>query len=278
MTRTTLATIIAERLIGVKEVLKKAYENSENEIGHFFIDDLLPAEIAAQIATAFPPKDKMMLKKNLGEFKYVAAQMNQYDPLLEEIIYAFQDERVVNIVSEICGIPELVPDEYLYAGGISLMAENNFLHPHLDNSHDKNRDRWRVLNLLYYVTPDWDDSYGGHLEIWPGGLEEEQTTVHSRYNRLVVMATHQRSWHSVSPVSYSGERCCVSNYYFSDTPLTNEDKFHVTSFRARPGQRIRDFILTKDAQLRMTVRKFFKKGIKENPHVYKKGDTDRKEN
>ncbi len=84
------------------------------------------------------------------------------------------------------------------------------------------------------------------------------------------MATHQRSWHSVSPVVYPGSRCCVSNYYFSDSPLTKDDSFHVTSFRARPGQKLKDFLLTSDARLRMAIRKVFKKGIKENPHVYKK--------
>jgi hypothetical protein len=34
----------------------------------------------------------MKKRKDLREFKYVAAQMNQYDPILEETVYAFQDE------------------------------------------------------------------------------------------------------------------------------------------------------------------------------------------
>ena len=57
--------------------------------------------------------------------------MDRYNPLLEKVIYAFQDERIVRLVGEICGIKQLEPDAYLYAGGISLMAEKNFLNPHL---------------------------------------------------------------------------------------------------------------------------------------------------
>jgi Rps23 Pro-64 3,4-dihydroxylase Tpa1-like proline 4-hydroxylase len=265
-----IATLIFKRLQEKEEDLKDQFSNSREHIGYFYIDDLLPAELAHQISEVFPPKEEMVLKKSLREFKHVAAQMDKYDPLLEQVIYAFQDERIVKIVGEICGIEQLEPDEHLYAGGISLMAENNFLNPHLDNSHDKNRDKWRVLNLLYYVTPNWEDSYGGHLEIWPQGLNHDPITLHSRFNRLAVMATHQRSWHSVSPVKYAGERCCVSNYYFSDTSLTADDQFHVTSFRARPGQKVKDLILSFDSFLRMGIRKVFKKGIKENPHVYKK--------
>ncbi len=265
-----ISSIILNRLLEEKEELSQQFVKSKGEIGYFYIDNLLPLELVEQMSSVFPNKEEMVLKKSLREFKHVAAQMDQYNPLLEKVIYAFQDARIVELVGEICGIDQLEPDENLYAGGISLMAENNFLNPHLDNSHDKNRDKWRVLNLLYYVTPNWEDGYGGHLEIWPKGLKSDPVTIHSRFNRLAVMATHQKSWHSVSPVTFNGERCCVSNYYFSDTSLTPEDQFHVTSFRARPGQKVKDMILSFDSMLRMGIRKVFKKGVKENPHVYKK--------
>jgi len=45
---------------------------------------------------------------------------------------------------------------------------------------------------------------------------------------------------------------------------------HVTSFRGRPEQKLTDNILRLDAWLRMGIRRVFAKGIKENPHVYKK--------
>lgn len=84
------------------------------------------------------------------------------------------------------------------------------------------------------------------------------------------MVTHNRSLHSVSPVVYDGFRCCVSNYYFSKTPILESDTFHVTSFRGRPENKLTDAILRVDTFLRMSIRKIFKKGLKENPHVYKK--------
>lgn len=55
----------------------------------------------------------------------------------------------VKVVEEIAGLKEMIPDENLYSGGISLMAEGNFLNPHSDNSHDNDRENCRVLNLLY---------------------------------------------------------------------------------------------------------------------------------
>jgi Rps23 Pro-64 3,4-dihydroxylase Tpa1-like proline 4-hydroxylase len=271
MTRKDLSDLIFSKIEKNQDILSKQFEDSKKEIGFFYVDDLLPQEIAIQIHENFPKPSEMVLKKSIRENKYIAAQMDLYHPILEDIIYAFQDERIVKLVAKICAIKEAFPDDKLYAGGISLMGKNQFLNPHLDNSHDKERERWRVLNLLYYVTPDWDIKNGGNLELWPNGLSEKQITIESKFNRLAVMATHNHSLHSVSPVVVDIERKCVSNYYFSNEPLASTDTFHVTSFRGRPENKITDLILKTDTWLRMNLRKIFKKGVKENPHYYKKG-------
>lgn len=270
MDRQQYSEIIYNSLLQNKESLLKQYNESRNNIGYFYLDNLLPEGLVLEITKAFPKPEEMVLKKSIKEDKYVAAQMNMYNPLLEEIIYAFQDKKIVELVSEICRLTDIVPDDNLYAGGISTMGYKQFLNPHLDNSHDKDRELWRVLNLLYYVTPNWQESYGGNLELWPDGLNKPQVTIHSKFNRLVIMATHNGSLHSVSPVTCEGFRCCVSNYYFSKFPIHETDTFHVTSFRGRPENKLTDVVLQADTWLRMGIRKIFKKGIRENPHVYKK--------
>ena len=84
------------------------------------------------------------------------------------------------------------------------------------------------------------------------------------------MATHDSSWHSVNKVMVDNSRCCVSNYYFSKTPLKADEKFHVTKFRGRPKDTFTNLVLECDANVRMLLRKVFKKGIRKNPHIYKK--------
>ncbi len=268
--RNTISELIFNKIESQKSILKQQFDSSKSGIGYFFIDDLLPENFVQKSFQLFPKATEMVHKKSLREDKFVAAQMNLYNPFLEELIFAFQDKKVVDLIGEICNINTLIPDENLYAGGISMMGNKQFLNPHLDNSHDKDRECWRVLNLLFYVTPNWKEEYGGNLELWPNGLKEKQTTIHSKYNRLAVMVTHNKSLHSVSPVVFEGYRCCVSNYYFSKIPILETDHFHVTSFRGRPENKFTDKILQLDTFLRMSLRKLFKKGIRENPHVYKK--------
>jgi Rps23 Pro-64 3,4-dihydroxylase Tpa1-like proline 4-hydroxylase len=268
MNRVEYGVVIEKRLVAERDRLQADFHS--HKIQSCVIDDVLPKQEAERIFAAYPDKSAMTVRKSLREHKHVAAQMNQYDPLLEEIIYGFQQPGVLKVVEEITGIREMEPDEHLYAGGISLMAKDNFLNPHLDNSHDRNRSAYRVLNLLYYVSPDWTHECGGNLELWDEGPKGRPREIVSSFNRLVLMATHEESWHSVNQVKVDRSRCCVSNYYFSAKPLEDHDYFHVTSFRGRPEQPVRDLVLQGDIALRQGIRKVFKKGIVESPHVYKK--------
>jgi Rps23 Pro-64 3,4-dihydroxylase Tpa1-like proline 4-hydroxylase len=266
--RDEYAQIITNQLEKNKDKLQKQF-SLKGQVNSCYLDNLLNENDVKEIYTAFPQKQEMLLLKDLREYKHVGIQIDKYHPILSEIIYAFQDLKVVNIVSEITGFKQLFADEYLYAGGVSVMDNGCFLNPHLDNSHDKDRDKYRVLNLLYYVTPNWQEEYGGNLELWDGGLKQPCRTIHSKFNRLVIMVTNKTSLHSVSKVTYSGQRCCVSNYYFSHQPVGEDEYFHVTSFRGRPEERFRDLILQGDAALRNGIRKVFKHGVRK-PHYYRK--------
>ena len=270
MNRSEIGHIIYKHLEKNKAILKQQFLKSKDTIGYFFFFFLLPKELTLEIHNKFPSIEKTVKRKSLKEYKFTAYQMDAYDVLLEEVIYAFQEKKVIQLVAEICDLEKIYGDESLYAGGLSLMKKDNFLNPHLDNSHDKDINRWRVLNLLYYVTPNWEIKNGGNLEIWQNGLDQLPTTIESKFNRLVVMTTHQKSWHSVNKVEKDVVRCCVSNYYFSDKPLLESDEFHVTTFRGRSSEKVKDVILKIDNTFRSGLRKIFKKGFIENPHQYKK--------
>lgn len=270
MNRSTYAQFIYERLNPMKGDLRKQFLEG-NRISTFIVDDLLPGELAEEAYAAFPPASALVLKKSLKEDKYVGVQMDEYNPLLEEIVYAFQDQKLVSLLEEITEIENMYADPHLYASGLSLMGKGQFLNPHLDNSHDKEQKGYRVLNLLYYVTPGWRFEYGGNLELWDGGLKRTPRVIHSQFNRLVCMATHRTSWHSVQPIRVDEKRSCVSNYYFAPRALeTTDEYFHVTSFRGRPGQPMVDFIVRMDGVLRQIARRVLSPKLVRNPHVYKK--------
>lgn len=271
--RHVVATFIADRLQAVRADAKAQW-NDGNRIRSVIVDDLLPDWLVLEVNAVFPPLEGMMAKSTMRERKHVAAQMNRYHPLLEETVFAFQDSRVLSMVAEITGLQAMEPDAELYAGGISAMGKGAYLRPHLDNSHHVDRERYRVLNLLYYTTPDWAEDHGGALQLWDEGPRGPARTICSRFNRLVLMATDRHSWHSVNEVVGGGARQCVSNYYFSKISPEAQPYFHATSFRAEHGKGVSDWVMRVDNGLRTTVLKLTGDKLYRNPHRYERENAE----
>jgi Rps23 Pro-64 3,4-dihydroxylase Tpa1-like proline 4-hydroxylase len=239
--RSEMINHILNRLDRDRDALQSQWVNppAGTATRHCVIDNLLPDEVAQAIYDAFPRDgDGFLTLKSFREHKRTSAALDKYPPILADITYALQNPQVIEKVSEVTCMMRLEPDPHLYAGGLSMMFKDEFLNPHIDNSHEKSRTKYRRLNLLYYVTPCWTSEHGGNLELWDESVTQPVTIV-SLFNRLALMETNSKSYHSVSPVLVEGPRCCVSNYYFSEESPTGESYYHVTSYTGRPGQHFR---------------------------------------
>lgn len=229
-----------------------AGETAGTSTRFFVLDDVLPENLVRQVYDGFPG-DGYVFRKSFRERKFTFIALDQLpDPVVESVTDAFQDDAVIDIISRITGIADLYGDPSLYAGGISRMDQGHFLNPHIDNSHDAARQRYRRLNLLFYVTPELQESDGGSFELWDDKVRQP-VKICSRFNRLVVMETTKTSWHSVDPVVSDLKRCCVSNYFFSTNSPTGPDYYHVTRFLGRPEQPFRRLWGRMDNALRQTV-------------------------
>lgn len=231
------AQAIASRIDADAASLSLQWQNPEGTpTRHFIVDNLLDEGTARRIQQAFPVGASIWNQRSsFRERKKTFAKIDAIDPAIAAITDAFHTDVVLKAVSAVTALPGLEADPELYAGGISMMGKGDFLNPHIDNSHDAPRRRYRRLNLLYYISPDWRDDYGGNFELWDPKVRQPKM-ITSKYNRLVVMETNRYSWHSVNPVVVDRNRCCISNYYFSKGSPEQRDYYHVTSFVGRPGQ------------------------------------------
>ncbi|KGF96922.1 hypothetical protein EU96_1561 [Prochlorococcus marinus str. MIT 9302] len=256
MNRKEIASLIVKRIeeISIKQ-LQNQYRDS-SKINHIVIDDLLPSEIALKLDDHFPEKQNLSLLSGPQERKYVAVDWESKSKLVEECLYAFQDERIITIISKVCQIDDLYGDPELYAGGLSYMNKGCFLNPHIDNSHDRLREKYRRLNLLYYVSTSLSKiSDGGDLLLFPDGLKFDEIKIPAKFNRLVIMRTDNKSIHAVNPIQSSiAIRKCISNYYFSLSSPLSHDYYHSTSFRGFRGEKYKDLYLRLNAKLRTSIK------------------------
>lgn len=256
MKQIDLVTLMVDKIESSKLIIQKNWFDCTTGTKYFILDDFLPNDIAMEVYKAFPTdRDTFLKRKSFREQKSTLADLDTQPKILSDITNAFQEQAVIKAITDVVNMSNLEADPSLYAGGLSMMFKNDFLKPHIDNSHDGARSRYRRLNLLYYVSPNWSLENGANFELWDSKVKINNTLI-SKFNRLIVMETNSKSWHSVSQCEVDQPRCCVSNYYFSKESPTGRDYFHVTSFMGRPGEsskRLRHLI---DNFLRQTLSKY----------------------
>jgi Rps23 Pro-64 3,4-dihydroxylase Tpa1-like proline 4-hydroxylase len=267
MDRHQLGETIAGKITAAAPKLAEQW-SAAAPVRHFYIDDLLPAEPLLSLPGKFPTPSQLLLRSSLREHKRAGVDVAAYDPAISEHLFAFQQPAVIAAIAKVTGLQELEADPTLYASGVSVMYKDDFLNPHIDNSHDGDGLRYRILNLLFYVAPDWKLENGGNLELWDSGITSAKTIV-SKFNRLVVMETNQTSWHSVSKVVAEGARLCISNYFFSRQPTTSQAYLHVTTFAGRPEERFKRLALKLDGLARNALGKAFPVLLRRTKHRIK---------
>jgi Rps23 Pro-64 3,4-dihydroxylase Tpa1-like proline 4-hydroxylase len=267
-TKDQIVEYILKSLSEQEQSIKNQWNNpGEVQTRHAVIDNLIPLDICQEAYKTFPLNAEGFYHLDtFREKKHTTAQLEKY-PLLREVTKALNDEAVVKRISELTELPTIVADPSLYAGGVTMMLKDDFLNPHIDNSHNAKRSMYRRINLLYYLNPDWSIEKGGNLELWTS-KRDVPTTLVSSENRLVLMETNKHSYHSVSPVKSEAPRCCVSVYYFSPDSPERNNYFHITAFYGRPNEMLKKLVAPLDNSLRGIVAKLFKLG-RGKDRVYK---------
>jgi Rps23 Pro-64 3,4-dihydroxylase Tpa1-like proline 4-hydroxylase len=105
-------------------------------------------------------------------------------------------------IARITGIDDLVSDYGLHGGGFHMHPRGGKLNMHKDYSiHPKLGLERRVI-IIMYMTPDWEEFWGGGLELWTHDAEknlpkELSKQVYNKFNRAVIFDTTQNSWHGL---------------------------------------------------------------------------------
>ncbi len=141
--------LILESLKRSERSIKHQWNHPEGTTtSHFWVDELLPVEIAHEIYKAFPNEsDRWMQRESFGEKKKTLAKLANVSEILTEVTFAIQSPSVLQKVASLTGSHGLVGDPLLYAGGLSMMEKGDFLNPHIDNSHNIDRSLYRKFNV-----------------------------------------------------------------------------------------------------------------------------------
>ncbi|KAM3097035.1 2OG-Fe(II) oxygenase [Phormidesmis sp. 146-35] len=212
-----------------------------NPFPHVVIDDFLPTSVLNDVLNEFPKVSSIEWKKfdNTAEKKLASTHERQMGDMTRFLLYQLNSSTFLNFLEQLTGIEGLIPDPHFVGGGLHQIERGGYLKMHVDFNQYERLRLDRRLNLLIYLNQNWQEDYGGHLELWDQNMTQCQKKILPIFNRCVIFSTTDFSYHGhPEPLTCpDGEtRKSLALYYYSNgRPAAEISDAHTTIFRDRPG-------------------------------------------
>ena len=205
----THTEILNPRLRSEQETLARSFREAK-PFPHVVIPEFFAPQVAQQLLDDFPSFEDRYATGETGEVGRKAARRNvrEISDTYREVDDFIQIPEFLNFMSELTGIPDLMYDAEYHGGGTHENVDGASLYPHVDfNYHPKG---WhRRLNLIVYLSPEWEEDWGGSFELhsnpW-NPWNDEVKTVPTKFNHGVVFETSEHSWHGFPQIRLPEDR------------------------------------------------------------------------
>ena len=231
---------------------QRAYQQA-TPYPHIFLDDFLERQAAEQALSEFPAvKDAGWIHYvHVNEKKHGLNKMDLLPPAIRAVIGELNSPGFVAYLSQLTGIPGLLPDDMLEGGGLHQSKRNGFLNVHADFTVHPHKRNWRRrVNVLVYLNKDWKPEYNGDLELWDRQMKGCAQKIAPVFNRCVVFNTDQDSYHGLpEPIQCPEDmtRKSIALYYFTEEKIA--PKLRSTNYQARPQDGAKAVLIYLDKKL-----------------------------
>jgi Rps23 Pro-64 3,4-dihydroxylase Tpa1-like proline 4-hydroxylase len=207
-------------------------------IDHLLVPGAAQAAYEEIVATEVPQE-----KTNYSTYlKYRQSDRTKIGPAVGGVIDELNSPRFVEFLERLTGISGLLIDPTLEGGGIHRIGTGGYLKIHTDFNFHRISGLYRRLNILLYLNPNWDPSWGGAIELWHTDMSSRGAAYDPLWNRAVIFSTTDESYHG-HPEPLSSPDGVLRNsialyYYTKDLPAVGYrfDRSEMTNYQPRPGE------------------------------------------
>lgn len=209
---------------------------------HVVIDDFLPPDVLEPVLAEFPePRDTEWQQfDNAKEVKLALADLERLGPATRHLLAEFNSQVFVDFLERLTGIESLIPDPHFTGGGLHQIRTGGYLKVHADFNRHTRLNLDRRLNGLLYLNKDWEEDWGGHLQLWNKDMSRCERKVLPVFNRFLLFATTDDANHGhPDPLACPPDRARRSMalyYYTNGRPEHEMNSDHSTLFKTRPGE------------------------------------------
>lgn len=178
----------------------------------WILDNFLLPEVPEKINSEWPDEnDAIWFKgiphvegeKNILEQGMFAISSPEKTPLFTgEVLHFFHTNEFTKFLENLTGREGLLSDSSWRWSGMRNMTSGSHQLIHSDARRHPGNGKRKELTALYYLNQDYNkDTDAGFLEIWNDEMTECVHKIEPKYNRLVVFACSDTSYHGVPVVN-----------------------------------------------------------------------------
>lgn len=187
---------------------------------HLILEDLIdPAAVAA--AEAQELQRALSLEVHKGNRMVKAESPEVTGHAAQDILDSLLTPEFLKFLEKLTGIENLIPDESRSWAGIHVSPPGSSQVLHRDFRLHPDNGLFHRVNVLIYLNSDWDEDFGGQLELWPADTASCGQRIVPTAGRVVIFETTPTSYHGVpDPVRCPPGRARLSlaSYYYTDYP------------------------------------------------------------
>ena len=234
---------------------------------HVKIDDFVGPEFGRQVAAAYPSFEVALTRGRTftavnERRKIQITDSSAFPPAIARLHEMLAAPSFLADLSYVTNIPNLLADPELVGGGMHMTGPGGRLDVHVDFNFIEERKLHRRLNLLLYLNPTWQETWGGQIQLWDRDVENCMAAFTPQFDRCVIFETSNISYHGVIPVAPGAPtpRISFATYYYTkEAPAHWTGTAHSTIFKARPDERMRKYVLMPAEQVQRTIRRGVRK-------------------
>jgi len=219
--------------------LSKRYQKA-SPYPHIVLENFLNPEVLKDCIAEFNKLNETDGWINYKHYNENKRGLNKLDLLPETIkgtINELNSPEFLEFLSKLTGIKDLQKDDGLEGGGIHQSTRGGYLNIHADFTvHPHHRNWQRRVNVLVYLNKEWEEAWGGKLELWDRKMKACEEAVLPVFNRCVIFNTDADSYHGHPEPMTCPEgvfRRSIALYYY--TVEANPFR-RATHYQARPGE------------------------------------------
>ena len=226
------------------DALRATFEDAR-PFRHVAVDGFLEPSACEALLRDFPPFEERYARDEHGGVgrKAVVERVKGVSAFYRSFHDYIESAPFLDAMSQLTGIPDLIADPTLFGGGTHENLEGQGLDVHVDFNIDERRMLHRRVNLLIYLNHEWEDAWGGAIELHSDPFNpaiDEVKTFLPLFNRAVLFETNEYSWHGFRRIALPPDRKHLSRKSFSiylytkDRPSEEVVAPHTTFYVPQP--------------------------------------------